>query len=170
MTISDMLTSISNTKKAIKSAVVSKGVSIEDNIPFSEYANKISSIPTGSSITQEELDSYKKAAISCVQGTANVVIPVGPTDIMTNAFEDNKSLVTIEFSEGLLKISGVDVFWGCMNLTTITIPSTVTTINAMAFENETGNKLKTINVKKKKDSITGAPWGAAGLWHHLMPQ
>lgn len=40
MTISDMLTSISNTKKAIKSAVVSKGVSIEDNIPFSEYANK----------------------------------------------------------------------------------------------------------------------------------
>ncbi len=47
-TIAEQLTSLANTKTAIKNAIVAKGVTVADDTPFSAYATKISEISGGS--------------------------------------------------------------------------------------------------------------------------
>lgn len=46
-TIAEQLTSLANTKTAIKDAIVAKGVSVADTDPFSSYAGKIEQISGG---------------------------------------------------------------------------------------------------------------------------
>ena len=46
-TISDYLTSINSSKRAIKTAIAGKGVSIDDSTTLSDYASKIDSIASG---------------------------------------------------------------------------------------------------------------------------
>ena len=76
-TIADKLNELKRTKDNIKAAIISKGVNVADNTPFSSYPNKIAEIETGgiakprvtakyayhknspeTNITQEEIDSY----------------------------------------------------------------------------------------------------------------
>jgi hypothetical protein len=45
-TVSENLTAINNTKQAIKQAIADKGVSM-DNVPFTQYAEKITEIQAG---------------------------------------------------------------------------------------------------------------------------
>ena len=45
-TTQELLTQLNNTKQAIKTAIVNKGVAM-DNVPFTEYAGKINEIETG---------------------------------------------------------------------------------------------------------------------------
>ena len=45
MAISDLLTQLNDVKQAIKQAISNKGVNMS-NVPFTEYASKINSIPT----------------------------------------------------------------------------------------------------------------------------
>lgn len=47
-TIAEQLTSLANTKTAIKDAIVAKGVAVADTDPFSAYASKIGAISGGS--------------------------------------------------------------------------------------------------------------------------
>ena len=53
--------------------------------------------------------------------------------IGSNAFQDCAEVTSVSLPEGLVGI-GFDAFWNCSMLTSITIPSTVTTIEAYAFE------------------------------------
>ena len=46
-TIAEQLTSLANTKTAIKDAIVAKGVSVADTDTFSSYAQKIAQISGG---------------------------------------------------------------------------------------------------------------------------
>ena len=76
-TIADKLNELKRTKDNIKAAIISKGVNVADNTPFSSYPNKISEIETGgiakprvtakyayhknspeTNLTQKEIDSY----------------------------------------------------------------------------------------------------------------
>ena len=50
-TIAEQLTSLANTKTAIKDAIVAKGVAVADTDPFSAYADKIGQISGGSAPT-----------------------------------------------------------------------------------------------------------------------
>lgn len=53
-TIAEQLTSLANTKTAIKDAIVAKGVAVADTDPFSAYAGKIGQISGGSDTPAEE--------------------------------------------------------------------------------------------------------------------
>lgn len=53
-TIVDKLSYLINTKDIIKQSIIDKGVSVNDNDTFRSYANKISSIQTGSAVTKGE--------------------------------------------------------------------------------------------------------------------
>ena len=76
-TIADKLNELKRTKDNIKAAIISKGVNVADNTPFSSYPNKIVEIETGgiakprvtakyayhknspeTNLTQKEIDSY----------------------------------------------------------------------------------------------------------------
>jgi len=52
-TIAEQLTSLANTKTAIKQAIVDKGVQVADDTPFSGYAAKIGEISGGGGATDE---------------------------------------------------------------------------------------------------------------------
>ena len=52
-TITDKLNKLAETKSAIKTAIVNKGVSISDTDTFASYANKIASIEGGGSTPTE---------------------------------------------------------------------------------------------------------------------
>lgn len=53
-TIAEQLTSLANTKTAIKDAIVAKGVAVADTDPFSAYAGKIGQISGGGETPAEE--------------------------------------------------------------------------------------------------------------------
>lgn len=53
-TIAEQLTSLANTKTAIKDAIVAKGVAVADTDPFSAYAGKIGQISGGGGESAEE--------------------------------------------------------------------------------------------------------------------
>ena len=61
-----------------------------------------------------------------------ITIPSGVTKIEKNAFEEDSSLVYVKLNEGLRRIDE-NVFYGCKNLRSINIPSTVTYIGPRAF-------------------------------------
>lgn len=95
-TIADKLNELKRTKDNIKAAIISKGVNVADNTPFSSYPNKIAEIETGGiakprvtakytyhknspeeNLTQEEIDSYVIVADSmfsyCTKDKINVI-------------------------------------------------------------------------------------------------
>ena len=72
---------------------------------------------------------------------------------------------TLNIEEGLEEI-GQQSFYRCLNLRSVVIPSTITSINSIAFDDCTN--LSTITIRKSENSITGAPWtnvaGVGVIW------
>ena len=90
-TIADKLNELKRTKDNIKAAIISKGVNVADNTPFSSYPNKIAEIETGgiakprvtakyayhknspeTNLTQEEIDSYVIEANNMFNGCSGL--------------------------------------------------------------------------------------------------
>jgi hypothetical protein len=71
---------------------------------------------------------------AAAQSDVHLIIPAkingyNVTEIENSAFKDNVNIKSVTFSEGLKKIGGA-AFSGCVNLTgTVTLPSTLTSIN-----------------------------------------
>lgn len=71
---------------------------------------------------------------AAAQSDVHLIIPAkingyNVTEIQNSAFRDNVNIKSVTFSEGLKKIGGA-AFSGCVNLTgTVTLPSTLTSIN-----------------------------------------
>ena len=82
-----------------------------------------------------------------------------PSDVkvlQSTSFHNQTGMTEIELPEGLTTIHGC--FGYCTALTSITIPSTVTSIGGDCFGN--CSNLDKIYIKKDKNSISKAPWGA----------
>lgn len=79
-TITDKLNKLIETKSAIKTAIVSKGVAVSDSDPFASYANKIASIEGGSA---HEFDftvlGYDEEECREANEVANIMIASGYT-------------------------------------------------------------------------------------------
>lgn len=78
-----------------------------------------------------------------VSTLTNVVIPPTVTyegadyvvnQVKYNAWQNNSSLVSLEFSEGMVYIA-TSAFKGCSNLTTVTLPSTFKSMQSYVFQN-----------------------------------
>lgn len=152
-TISDYLTSISNSKKAIKTAIKNKSVAIDDTTPLADYAGKIDSIKAGDdSIARQLIDrsitslviptgitTIGDGALAYSYRLQSVVIPDSVTTINCNAFYATAlQSVTIPDSVTEIKMSA---FSGCNVMQTLKIGSGVTKMGTMAFNRGVYNKL-----------------------------
>lgn len=105
---------------------------------------------------------YDKAGTTFISpinrsGYSTYTIPSDVKKIATYAFHGRSDLKSIILPEGLEEIGGS--FQWCGGLTSIDIPSTVTTISTSCFSS-CGANLTEIRVHKPKGSISGAPWGS----------
>ncbi|WP_378955383.1 hypothetical protein [Pelosinus sp. sgz500959] len=76
MTIADKLVCITNTKKAIKDAIVAKGVAVPDGTVFSDYPAKIGNISVGgaSNIPKLVMSSKVETGQEINGGQNNIII------------------------------------------------------------------------------------------------
>lgn len=79
-TIAEQLTSLANTKTAIKDAIVAKGVAVADTDPFSAYPAKIGQISGGAPATKfgASIDNF----LGSVDADGNYVKPTEPPEIV----------------------------------------------------------------------------------------
>ena len=97
--------------------------------------------------------------ISPVKKCGNITtysIPNGVKEIADNAFYNQNKMTQITLPNTLEKIGSSFQF--CSSLTSVEIPSSVTSIGAKCFTS-CGNNLREIRIHKPKGSITGSPWG-----------
>ena len=146
MAIADYLTSISNSKKAIKTAIAGKGVSIDDSIALADYAAKIDSIAaggsgaatmdfanflTGAATTLSDPNATQIGAgiLQNYQSLESISFPK-VTETSTNAMRGCTNLKHFEMEN--LKIVGNYTFYGDSSLLEASLPA-VETIGPMAF-------------------------------------
>ena len=127
----------------------------EVDAPWSEYANKITSVVlesgvtsignsafqncaqvTGASIPQSVTKIGRAAFYGC-GNLKDMTIPDGVTEIEEAAFDSCRSLESVTIPEGVTKI-GAGAFHYCVALSSITIPGSVTIIDNGAFNGCTG--------------------------------
>ena len=162
-TIADKLNELKRTKDNIKAAIISKGVNVADNTPFSSYPNKIAEIETGgiakprvtakytyhrnspeTNLTQKEIDSYVIVADSmfsyCTKDKINVIdgkkiIIVGAEKMFYNC-QFLTSLDVSSFDTSNVTTMSY-MFYNCSRLTSIDVSnwdtSNVTTMSYMFY-------------------------------------
>lgn len=97
------------------------------------------------------------ATFSGADDLESVEIPYGVTALNLSTFGGCTKLASVKIPPTVTKID--TAFSGCISLETIDIPESVTTIVGNTFSYGCG--VKTINIHKPENSISGAPWGAS---------
>lgn len=197
-TIADKLSDISDAKTAIKAAVETKGVEINDDVAFSRYDEMINKIAMPAGALQISVEAGETIVVGdVVSVSTDYVASVLDNPIASGSFGSGVALVgyakeagnasdvidiiaiwydnpLFVFDEptqtitGYLgaatdliipdKINGVDVLSISDNvfldkgLTSVTLPSTLTSIQSHAFE---GNSLTSITLPSSLESIEG---------------
>ena len=149
-TIAENLKSISDSKAAIKTAIIAKGVAVSDSDAFATYANKISSITGGGGGDSDAAAAFTALAID-KQNAMNYAAVRNLTSLadyefykvqLTNVdmpniqiigdytFAENTALTTL--SMPTLKKIGKYTFQNCKNLKNFTFPA-LEEVNDYAF-------------------------------------
>lgn len=134
-TIAEQLTSLANTKTAIKDAIVAKGVAVADTDPFSTYPTKIGQISGGGGgattkfgVSIDNLLADAEGAL--VQSDAPFdFVATGITSIewksLAYKFWYSQACLSAQFPD-LITITGErscsSTFLGCQNVATVSIP------------------------------------------------
>ena len=128
-------------------------------IPNGVTALEISSLgcPYVWSGTLEQKPAYQQEALKRI---THMVIPGTCKEMRSGCIAGNPNLTSVVINEGV-EVIDIYAFSQASGLTEVTLPSTITSIHREAFGQNTS--LQAINIKKPKDSISGAPWGAAGI-------
>lgn len=132
-TIAEQLTSLANTKTAIKDAIVAKGVTVADTDPFSAYASKIGEISGGGEPSTKfgaSVDNF----LGNVDADGNYVLPTEPVEINLAGV---KSVGSYSFyykfaNIGTLKVIADDItnvgnyaFSGCFSVLNTSIDNSI---------------------------------------------
>lgn len=157
---------------------ITTGTTTQDNTVINSILDRSIS---GNYVNDDLTEIGQYAFVFCAQLTSATFTKV--TKIYVSAFSDCRSLESISLPEvkeieqsafaycSSLKsismpkievLSSDNSFWGIFDycgLTTINIPSTIQSIGKTAFDSK---KITTINIDRRADSISGAPWGATG--------
>lgn len=81
-------------------------------------------------------DLYKNTVIQIMTDNESVTLPSNVTTISSFAFANSKLLTTVNFeSNNKLTIIMANAFKGCISLSTITLPTSLTRIETYAFQN-----------------------------------
>lgn len=130
---------------AVKNAVESRGVTIEDNTPTSQYAQKILAIPDNTdklrslingslinfvipenTISVRDYFSFQNTFLKTLE-TINTV------SIGGRGFFGNSNLETVVLGSGLTSI-GIAAFEGCTGMFSVSLPDTLQIIDTNAFK------------------------------------
>lgn len=160
-TIAEQLTSLANTKTAIKDAIVAKGVAVADTDPFSAYPTKIGQIQTGGGAPTTKFGVSIDNFLGNVDTEGNYTAPTEkygvdlrgvksiPTQGMYYAFL-NKPVVSVDAST-VVNIDNYGMgyaFDGCIYLESIDF-SSLETLDSYAFMSAfRGTSLKTVSFPK----------------------
>lgn len=74
-TIAEQLTSLNDTKTAIRDAISAKGVSVSDTDTFASYADKIAEIPSGTEVNKTKFGCTIDNFLGSVDSEGNYVAP-----------------------------------------------------------------------------------------------
>lgn len=76
------------------------------------------------------------AAFEKANGLRRLVLPVSVQEVMSEAFRECRELTSVEFAEGVISMTvSKDAFAGCMKLTEIVLPSTMSEFPAEVINN-----------------------------------
>lgn len=163
--------------KPSEMAAAIKNIKTQDNTAVNSIIDRTIS----GDYTNNEVTSVGKYAFEfCIN--LKTVTMANATDVNSNAFFSCINLISANFpnvktvyssafnSSGLTSITFNNLVTLGSNsdysgifentpMTSISIPSTIKTIGLYAFSY---SSIKTITVNRKKDAISGAPWGASG--------
>ena len=115
-----------------------------------QYSNPLSyaSVLKVEDIDQSELTinyNVKEKEFIKQRWLKKVIFQDGVTSIGDQAFDHCENLTTVVFDEGInLKTIGVGAFWGCTNLTSVTLPESLQSLGKEAFRYCRGIKNITI--------------------------
>ena len=152
----------------LTSVTLPKGLAKVGSGAFSgNSALKTVVIPEGCSVIGEKM--FER----CTAITA-ITIPKSITSIPSNAFAHCTGLKNLVLPEGLTEIAGGDngtgAFWGCNALTSVTLPSTITTIGETAFRG--CSALTTVTIPDSMARIDGGKdvYGEKTLLEWAFPE
>lgn len=108
------------------------------NLELEQVPSNLNKIETGafSGCTKMMTDGAIYVSDVLVQGSIDattITVKEGITEILANAFKGNTNIKTVTFADNSLKKIGNDAFNGCTNLSTLNIPSTVTSWGTNIF-------------------------------------
>ncbi|MDD2988936.1 MAG: BspA family leucine-rich repeat surface protein [Zoogloea sp.] len=154
MTIADQLTSIANTKAAIKTAIEAKGVTV-GAVAFDQYPSKIASITAGESIAAWSRPADWLAMPSFAAGEQKVAILMAIFDNETNAVAFyNSGAYTVDWGDGTTTnhsaSSQAEKIYNYSAISTSTLSSrgykqVLITITPQAGQNLTGLNLRQVH-------------------------
>ena len=138
----DKLSYLSETKDAIKQAIVDKGVAVEDSTTFREYAEKIGDIDGGGSkvitIKSSPIVADNEGNASSGHRIQNIITKIDLSDVVFDLdswgkegntldaaymFEDFINLTSVKFPADCQIYSFNSAFSGCKSLTTVDLSS-----------------------------------------------
>lgn len=129
MSISSQLLILNQTKQNINQAINLKGVTVTDE-PFADYPNKVRLIPCGTGTYESQIILYLEGKLKHAE------IPSGTTTIGNSAFRDSddgyNQLQTVTIPNTVTSIDAY-AFYYLSHMTEITIPASVTSIGEGAF-------------------------------------
>ncbi len=122
---------------------------------FSGCTN-LNSVTLPSTLTSIQTEAF----LGC-SNLQSITIPAGVTSLADDTFKNCSSLSSVTFAPGSqLTTINKRVFEGCSSLSTITLPSTLTSISDDAFKNCSG--LTSINIPSNVTSIGSGAFNGAG--------
>ena len=79
-------------------------------------------------------------------GIKEIVLPASLTKIGREVFADCRSLTSVTFTDSNIKLLPTEAFEGCVNLTTVQLPSSLRAIGSYAFK---GTKIASLELPRK---------------------
>lgn len=136
MSISSELLTLNNTKTAIRTAINSKGGSVEASAPFASYATAIDNLPTGGGnklLTSIDVSDFSGTTFNEVATyITSATIPSGVTSIVANAFIGS-GLTSITIPNSVTSIGDM-AFKNSRNLTSVSLPGTISSFGSSLFD------------------------------------
>ncbi len=157
MSIASEITRLQNAKADIKTSIEAKGVTVPASAKIDTYDTYIDSISGGGG------DDFGQLCLNIgTYSTSNLNL-TGVTEIPSYAFAGKKVLTgALTFPSNIESISN-NAFDSCSNITSLTIPSTLTYIGASAFSNCTG-LIGTLTIPNTVTTIAqNSFYGCSGL-------
>lgn len=175
MSIASELARLQQAKSDIKIAIEAKGVSVPSSATLDTYDDYVAAIVTGGggggipmpsnldavtlnadgypvSVTLKDGTSATTTAYKGNTMLTSVTIPSSVTTVANESFSECNRITTISFENGsILSGIGANAFHHCSGLTSISIPSGVTSLGSYAFASCTG--LTTFAIPSETTSV-----------------